>query len=199
MYQCLFLGDSITDADHLFDSDGLGFGYVSCIAHSLKECSVKNKGQNGFTVEQLLRMILRDGIEPNWDFITILIGVNDIPVELYTSHKRLPDEFFSFYDKLLSFISNKCSGKILLIEPFLFDYPEEFKLWHSYIELESRLIQKLAKKHHCLFLPVDQILRKNATEHGVKNVTIDGIHLTSYGNRILSDLWISKFQDFISS
>ena len=32
MKQYLFLGDSITDADHLFDPANLGYGYVSLLA-----------------------------------------------------------------------------------------------------------------------------------------------------------------------
>lgn len=31
MKQYLFLGDSITDADHLFDPANLGYGYVSLL------------------------------------------------------------------------------------------------------------------------------------------------------------------------
>ena len=33
MKQYLFLGDSITDADHLFDPANLGYGYVSLLAY----------------------------------------------------------------------------------------------------------------------------------------------------------------------
>ena len=100
MSNFLFLGDSITDAGHLFDPANLGDGYVSMLARDMRfyDCVFQNRGHDGFTTEQVLRMLKRDGIENTWDVITLLVGVNDIPVELYASHNRIPDEFSQYYE-----------------------------------------------------------------------------------------------------
>ena len=64
MKQYLFLGDSITDADHLFDPANLGYGYVSLLARRPEYADARfvNRGHEGFTIERVLQMLRRDGI-----------------------------------------------------------------------------------------------------------------------------------------
>ena len=106
MKQYLFLGDSITDADHLFDPANLGYGYVSLLARRPEYVDARfvNRGHEGFTIERVLQMLRRDGIGGHWDAITLLAGVNDIPVELFTSHSRIPLEFSAFYREVLDLL-----------------------------------------------------------------------------------------------
>ena len=101
MKQYLFLGDSITDADHLFDPANLGYGYVSLLARrpEYTDTTFVNRGHEGFTIERVLQMLRRDGLGSHWDAITLLVGVNDIPVELFTSHSRIPLSFLPFTGK----------------------------------------------------------------------------------------------------
>lgn len=197
MQTCLFLGDSITDAGHLFDPANLGNGYVSVLAgrSQLTGCALWNRGHDGFTIEQIWRMLSRDGIESTWDIITLLVGVNDIPVEVYTSHRRIPDEFADYYEKILQTLTRQTHARIILMEPFLFDCPQEYKNWHSFIEIESRIIQNLADRYNASFVPTDRILRQAALEQGHQQITLDGIHLTPAGNHLLADLWINAWEN----
>ena len=135
MKQYLFLGDSITDADHLFDPANLGYGYVSLLARrpEYTDTTFVNRGHEGFTIERVLQMLRRDGLGGHWDAIPLLVGVNDIPVELFTSHSRIPLEFSALYREVLDLLCRHTST-ILLLEPFLFDEPAEYSAWHSYIE-----------------------------------------------------------------
>ena len=77
MKQYLFLGDSITDADHLFDPANLGYGYVSLLARRPEYADARfvNRGHEGFTIERVSQMLRRDGIGGHWDAITLLAGV----------------------------------------------------------------------------------------------------------------------------
>lgn len=149
MKQYLFLGDSITDADHLFDPANLGYGYVSLLARRPEYVDARfvNRGHEGFTIERVLQMLRRDGIDGHWDAITLLAGVNDIPVELFTSHSRIPLEFSAFYREVLDLLCQHTST-ILLLEPFLFRYKNtppgiliskkkarSSTIWHSLILL----------------------------------------------------------------
>ena len=106
MKQYLFLGDSITDADHLFDPANLGYGYVSLLARrpEYTDTTFVNRGHEGFTIERVLQMLRRDGLGGHWDAITLLVGVNDIPVELFTSHSRIPLEFSALYLEVLDLL-----------------------------------------------------------------------------------------------
>ena len=197
MANCLFLGDSITDAGHLFDPANLGEGYVSVLAEmtAADQCILCNRGHDGFTVEQVLRMLKRDGIEKHWDIISLLAGINDIPVEVYTSHHRIPDEFSQYYTELLEFLSLRTNARLILIEPFLFSNPQEYQNWQPYLQMESSIIRNLALRFDAALLPANEILNHAASIHGVRQITVDGIHLTSLGNRILAETWMELYQD----
>ena len=197
MANCLFLGDSITDAGHLFDPANLGEGYVSVLAEmtAADQCILCNRGHDGFTVEQVLRMLKRDGIEKHWDIISLLAGINDIPVEVYTSHHRIPDEFSQYYTELLEFLSFRTNARLILIEPFLFSIPQEYQNWQPYLQMESSIIRNLALRFDAALLPANEILNHAASIHGVRQITVDGIHLTSLGNRILAETWMELYQD----
>ena len=197
MTNCLFLGDSITDAGHLFDPANLGEGYVSVLAEmtAADQCILCNRGHDGFTVEQVLRMLKRDGIEKHWDIISLLAGINDIPVEVYTSHHRIPDEFSQYYTEILEFLSLRTNARMILIEPFLFSIPQEYQNWQPYLQMESSIIRNLALRFDAALLPANEILNHAASIHGVRQITVDGIHLTSLGNRILAETWMELYQD----
>ena len=58
----LFLGDSITDSNHLWlpETHGLGDGYVAMLADRLgPDARITNKGIDGFTVAALLERLQR--------------------------------------------------------------------------------------------------------------------------------------------
>ena len=78
------------------------------------------------------------------------------------------------------------------MEPFLFDCPAEYRNWHPYVEEESRILRQTAEQFGALFIPTDRLLRCRAREEGVSEITVDGIHLTDLGNRILAQLWLQK-------
>ena len=159
------------------------------------QCIRCNRGGDGFTVEQVLRMLKRDGIEKHWDIISLLAGINDIPVEVYTSHHRIPDEFSQYYTELLEFLSLRTNARLILIEPFLFSIPQEYQNWQPYLQMESSIIRNLALRFDAALLPANEILNHAASIHGVRQITVDGIHLTSLGNRILAETWMELYQD----
>lgn len=188
----LFLGDSITDADHLFDPENLGYGYVRMLSEhpSLQDSICWNRGHDGFTTEQVLHMLRRDGLGTGWDSITLLVGVNDIPVELYTNRPRIPDEFAVYYEEILKLLAGSSAASLILLEPFIFDTPAEYSRWHDYVQQESRMIRQLAEAYGAKFVPVDARLRQEAQKRGASLITKDGIHLTDAGNRLLADYWL---------
>ncbi len=188
----LFLGDSITDAGHLFDPANLGYGYVRMLSEHpyLQDSICVNRGHDGFTTEQVLHMLHRDGLEMGWDSITLLAGVNDIPVELYTDRFRIPDEFSFYYEEILKMITRDAKAEVFLLEPFLFSVPAEYIRWRPYVEQESRIIRRLADQYGAHFVPTDERLRREAGRRGAFAITKDGIHLTDAGNRLLADYWL---------
>lgn len=193
MREILFLGDSITDCDHSFDPENLGTGYVRMIAEYFSaqkaEVQIHNMGIDGLTVNSLKRLwnLCCKDLKP--DFITILIGINDIAVMKNTD--KDPElallEFECQYESLIRQIRSQTNCPILLMEPFVFPHPAMFLSWEADVQLMSKIIQKLAVKYDLSFLPLWDALSNAALENGYDAVTLDGVHLTKLGHQMIAD------------
>lgn len=203
MKTLLFLGDSITDCNHYFDPENLGYGYVRSISAKLtqkntpdNQYQVLNKGNDGFTVPALSRLWSRSCLNLKPDFITILIGINDLAVIKNTgiTPSAALADFRSQYQALLDDIRIITDCPILLMEPFIFPHPAEYSTWEEELQQMSQIIQQLAKDNQLHFLPLWEELFSAAKKEGFSEITTDGIHLTSEGHKIIADRWLSHYQ-----
>lgn len=198
MKNLLFLGDSITDCNHYFDPENLGQGYVRMIYGKIntpdKIYQVLNKGNDGFTVPAVRRLWKRSCLNLQPDFITILIGINDLAVMRntgITASVGLAD-FREQYQTLIDDIRMMTDCPILLMEPFIFPYPAEYSTWEPELHAMSEIIQDIASKNQVTFLPLWENLLLEAKKYGYSEITIDGIHLTKYGHQLIAEKWIEK-------
>lgn len=202
MCRFLFLGDSITDCDHLWlpETNGLGNGYVSILAKKIKAChpdaKLMNKGIDGFTITALQQRLVSFVSNCKADMICLLIGINDLWL---TSEQQ----FTQNYEHLLKSLRFLTNARILCIAPFIFPYPQEYLLWIPFIRFMERSISELAGKYQaeCLLMQDtlcaaaclnstagNSIIVSNTPDYRL--ITTDGIHLTSYGHQILADaIW----------
>lgn len=214
MKKLLFLGDSITDCYHSFDSDNLGEGYVRMIAEKLGygfgNVKVSNMGYDGFTMPALKRLwnrILAEtsaradstdssaDVLSNPDFITVLIGINDIGVIKSTGTDPVfaLEEFKIGYKTLIEQIKETHDCPILLMEPFIFPHPAEYAAWEPELHQMNVMIKKITETYQIGYLPLWDKLKENADRYGYNAITTDGIHLTTEGHRILADSWLRYF------
>ena len=187
MNEYIFLGDSITDCDHLCEPDGLGDGYVRFVSETIgPKYSVINLGYDGFTISSLNRLWNRKASQLKPAHITILIGINDVGVIKNTGLNSdiAFQNFQDQYELLIKNIRSKFDCPIMLMEPFIFPYPQEFLTWYPEVQKISSIIQKIAETYQLQFLPT-----WNALLSIGNNATTDGIHLTEIGHRFLADLW----------
>lgn len=220
MKKLLFLGDSITDCYHSFDVDNLGEGYVRIIAEKLGygfgNVKVSNMGYDGFTLPALKRLwnrisaeksaaITNDTEAPssnddlNADFITILIGINDIAVMKNTGTDPVfaLEEFKIGYKTLIEQIKKSYNCPILLMEPFIFPHPAEYAAWEPELRQMNDIIKKITEIYHIGYLPLWDKLKENADRYGYNTITTDGIHLTTEGHRILADSWLDYYRSVL--
>ena len=199
MKTLLFLGDSITDCNHYFEPENLGYGYVRKISEQIntpdKAYQVLNKGNDGFTVPALRRLWKRSCLNLNPDFITILIGINDLGVIKNTglTESVALAEFREQYQALLDEIRVITDCPILLMEPFIFPHPAEYASWEEPLYQMNQMIQELANSNRLAFLPLWESLKNASAESGYAAITTDGIHLTEQGHQLLADTWLTHF------
>ena len=199
MKEFLFLGDSITDCNHSFDPQNLGEGYVRILAKELGHfdgtAKIRNMGVDGFTISALTRLWnLRCKILAP-DFITILVGINDISI-MKGNRENIDTALNTFrlkYEMLIEQIQQDVSCPIILMEPFIFPHPAEFQTWEYDVRKMNNIVSQIAQRHRLQFVPLLKRLLEAASEDGYDAITIDGVHLTSKGHRILADAWLEIF------
>lgn len=196
MKTILFLGDSITDCNHYFDPENLGYGYVRIVSEKLntpeKNYQVINQGNDGFTVAALHRLWTRSCLNLKPDLITILIGINNLAMIKNTGMTPSVGlvRFREQYQALIDDIRVMTDCPILLMEPFIFPCPAEYASWEEELRTMCSLIKELAASNNLTFLPLWEDLRSAAKSKGYSEITTDGIHLTGQGHQLLADQWV---------
>lgn len=204
----LFAGDSITDADHLWEPgpDGLGHGYVHMVSEMLKTGKtgnagnvgdfayrIINSGYNGYRAEDLLRRWNRICLGKQPDLVTLLVGVNEAGAAMEGMVTE-PEVFERTYERLITEVLHNTRADMILMEPFLFRYPAYLITWRKYFDPLLPVIARLADKYSLPFIRLDGPLNELADRLGVDQVTVDGIHLTETGNRFLAEQWIQVYR-----
>ena len=180
----LFAGDSITDADHLWDPgpDCLGHGYVHLIAEKLKSeekavcaeaadteaagVTIINSGFNGYRAEDLLRRWNQVCLCRQPDLVTLLVGVNEAGAAMEGMVTE-PEVFERTYERLITEVLHNTRADMILMEPFLFRYPAYLITWRKYFDPLLPVIARLADKYSLPFIRLDGPLNELADRLGL--------------------------------
>ena len=137
----LFQGDSITDAnrdDESNDNFGLGCGYAFLLASEFErnnkgKIKFINRGKSGDRITDVYARIKEDIINLKPDFMSILIGVNDVSHELTMNCGVSPKKFKKIYGMLIEEIRESLPDiKIIILEPFILKGSCTEKLWAEF-------------------------------------------------------------------
>lgn len=135
----LFQGDSITDwGRDRKDPDSLGNGYPLVIASMFPalfpELNVKfiNRGIGGDRTEHLVARWQEDCIDLKPDFVSIMIGINDV---WHAFNKRIEtvslEQFTLNYSTILQMIRENLDAQVLLMEPYVLHTSDDRPLWRA--------------------------------------------------------------------
>ena len=196
----IFLGDSITDSDRLWDDDGrnLGHGYVRILADRFPEQKVINRGHNGFTAYQVERYLEDDCIKYLPDTVTLLVGINDVSARIDGAGGYDAAEYEDYLVRILHKCKENGATKLILMEPFLFAIPAIFKSWMGELALFQAASKRAAEMCDARFIPLADIFQQAMKEYPIHKLTVDGIHLTELGHQILAENWM-KYSGNITS
>ena len=191
----LFLGDSITDANHLWlpETNGLGDGYVAMLAYRLgSNTLITNKGIDGFTVSALLERLQRGFLKGHPDVISLLIGINDIGVALNTGVTLEQLLFTENYRAVLMHLLDT-GAKLLCSGPFIFPHPQKYQIWIPYVLELEQIMGEICESLSVSFIPLHSYLTSLVKNGDYDAVTTDGIHLTAYGHKMLAEYLLPHF------
>lgn len=205
----LFQGDSITDCNrNRADNGSVGTGYPLLIKSKLSLAEGKtyeffNRGISGNRISDLYARIKMDLINLAPDYMSILIGVNDVWHEIDRQNGADTEEYFFLYDRLITKVKEALPNiQIVILEPFVLDgpatanceaMPDRFERFQKGVAEKAAAAKELAQKHGLLFIPLQEKFNEAAARLGVDVLTPDGVHPHPAGHQLIADAWIDTF------
>ncbi len=196
----LFQGDSITDADRYHNDDSapgsLGYGYAMMASawfsalYPEKAVRFINRGISGDRTVDLRERWQEDclALRPTW--VSILIGVNDT-WRRYDSNDPTPvREYESAYRAILEQTSAKLHARLILCEPFVLPVAEDRTTWREDLDPKIAVVRRLAREFKALYVPLDGIFARAATQREPAFWASDGVHPTVEGHALIAQSWL---------
>lgn len=202
----LFQGDSITDCGR---GNGLGGGYPLLVASELGcECPGEydfiNRGISGNRIVDLYARIKRDIINLKPDYMSILIGINDVWHEYGDKNGVDAEKFERIYDMLITEIKTALPDiKIMIFEPFVLpgtatvsdeEHPGRWEYFISETKLRQAAAKRIAQKHNLKLVELhDKLTEANDECPGVWSG--DGVHPLPAGHGFIKREWLKAFNE----
>lgn len=199
----LFQGDSITDAGRIYDDiASMGTGYPLLVKSELgyedPMLEFVNKGISGNRIVDLYARIKADIINIKPDYMSILIGVNDVWHELF-GNGVCAEKFYKIYDMLIEEIKAELPNTtIVIFGPYVLKGSATEEYWDMfYTEVPKRakkaelIAEKYGLKYVSLQDKFDEAAKKAPNDYWL----FDGVHPTPMGHQIIKNEWIKAFKE----
>lgn len=207
----LFQGDSITDCGRsrqTANDCNLGDGYATIVsgilgAQSQGAYTFYNRGISGNRIVDVYARIKKDIINLKPDYMSIMIGVNDVWHEYGEQNGVETPKFEKIYDMLIEEIKEALPNiKIMILEPYVLegtstanyeDDPNRFEYFEKNVAEKREAAKRVAQKHGLTFVPLHDELREvDKINKGVWS--FDGVHPTVLGHGFIASEWLKAFE-----
>ncbi len=205
----LFQGDSITDSGRNYESTIFeGYGYVTMVKGILgldypEKYTFMNKGISGNRIVDVYARIKRDIINLSPDYMSILIGVNDVWHEFNNKNGVATPKFEKIYSMLIEEIKEALPNiKIMILEPFVLkgsstasndNYEDLYPLFRAEVEEKAKAAKRIAEKYSLPFVSLqekfDEVYNPDFPDYWVR----DGVHPTAAGHMLIAREWVKAF------
>ncbi len=209
MKTILFQGDSITDCGRSREnSEKLGDGYPLLVKAELgyaypEQYCFYNRGISGNRIVDVYARIKADIINLKPDYMSILIGVNDVWHEFGAQNGVSADKFEKIYCMLIEEIREALPDiQIVILEPFCLraaatenteEIPDKWNQFHSEVLKRAQKAKCVAEKYGLAFIPLqdkfDEAAKNTANEYWL----VDGVHPTVMGHQLIKNAWMEVF------
>ena len=207
----LFQGDSITDCGrNREDITSTGVGYAHMVKGQLGceypgEYEFINKGISGNRIIDVYARIKMDIINLKPDYMSLLIGVNDVWHELGGRHNGVDAEKFEkIYDMLIAEILEALPDiKIMIMEPFVLEAaataaseaePERWDYFRTEVPLRAAAAKRIAEKYNLPFIALQNKFDEGCKQAPASYWLRDGVHPTPMGHWIIKNEWMKTFR-----
>ena len=203
MKRILLTGDSITDAGrNREDFEGNGRGYPHLIDARMDyefpgEYQIINRGISGNRIVDLYSRIKCDCINLKPDYISILIGVNDVWHEIGGQNGVEAEKFEKIYRMFLEEVKTALPDvKIMILTPYVTagtatdEHLDEFK---PEVDKRRTIAISLAKEFDLPFIDLQEKFNEAEKKAPASHWTTDGVHPTPAGHELIARAWMDGF------
>lgn len=203
MKRILFQGDSITDCNRGAVED-MGGGYPLKVTGRINcdypgEYEIINRGISGNKIVDLYARMKRDVINLAPDYMSILIGVNDVWHEFGGKDGVCAEKFEKIYDMFLSEVTEALPNiKIMLLGAYVTKNTATEAVWDTFsseVAKRAEIAEKLAKKYNLKFVPLQCRFDEAIEKHPEPYWTREGVHPTQAGHELIAREWIKAFEE----
>lgn len=204
MKTILFQGDSITDAGRIRESEfDQGKGYPAYVSARLGldnpgEYKFYNKGISGNRIVDVYARIKADIINLKPDYMSILIGVNDVWHEFGAKNGVEAEKFEKIYSMLIEEIKEALPDiKIMIMEPFVLEgtgteeHIDEFK---AEVAKRAAAAKRIAEKYSLSFMSLQEDLNELTKKAPNDYWLADGVHPQITFHQYIADKWVKMFK-----
>ncbi len=195
MLKFLFQGDSITDANRRRDDENnYGYGYPNLFAADYMhrfpgKWEFRNEGISGDKIVDLYARIKCDIINLAPDYMSVLVGVNDVWHELNEQDGVSAEKYEKVYTMLIEEVFAALPHiKIFILEPFVLKGPgteRYYDVFREEVEKRSAAAKRIAEKFNLTFVPLQAEFDKACESAEPTYWLADGVHPTAAGHALI--------------
>ena len=219
MKTILFQGDSITDCSRirsnntnifikLYDKFAkhtpLGGGYPSLVAAELDgKYNFVNRGVSGDRIPDVYARIVRDVISIKPDYMSLLVGVNDVWHGFDFDNGTGTERFKKVYNIFLEELRDELPDtKIIILGPFVLrghatddreDQPGRYDKFRSGVAEVAAIEKELAEKFGHIYIDLQSVFDEEAKTASHTDLLSDGVHPTTKGHELIKNEWLKAF------
>ncbi|MEO2204130.1 SGNH/GDSL hydrolase family protein [Paenibacillus pabuli] len=198
----LFIGDSITDCGRVHPvgegSSGLGHGYVAQVYALLRAIypelmlRIQNVGTSGNTIRDLKQRWDRDVIDLKPDWLTMMIGINDVWRQfdhpLSTESHVFLEEYESTLRELVASVRPQLKGLVLMTPFYLEANPED--PMRATMDIYGEVVRRVANEFDAIFVDTQAAFVPFWDHFYTSVLTHDRVHPDATGHMILSKAFL---------
>lgn len=201
----LMQGDSITDAGRRGDAAPYGRGYVNIFRdmltafHPERTVSIINKGIGGDRTAGLKERWDDDVIRHQPDWLTLLIGINDLHGYLRAPDDPVsvsPEVYAQTYDWLLEQTTRRTSARIVLLDPFYISINSQETHRRRVLDLIPAYIDtvhQMAEKYGTLLIKTHEVFAKHLEYRDAECFCPEPVHPNQAGHIVIAGELIKVF------
>lgn len=209
MKTILFQGDSITDCGRSRENPAhVGDGYPLIVKARLGydhpgEFGFQNRGISGNRVVDLYARIKADILNLRPDYMSILIGVNDVWHEFIEKNGVSADKYEKIYSMLIEEVKAELPDiKIMIMEPFCLqgsgtdnteECPDKWIKFDSEVKKRAQKAKAIAEKYGLPYIPLQKKFDEMSAGTGAAYWLADGVHPTAMGHELIAREWLKAF------